>query len=65
MPSLSDLKNAIRNGDPERVRDIADQLVDEGVDISPALKLARDMNRVKRIRKDWNDIVEILEEFFE
>jgi hypothetical protein len=65
MPSLSDLKNAIRRGDTELVRDIAGELVNNEVDISPALKLARDMNRVKGKRGEWDDIVEILEEHFE
>ena len=65
MPSLSDLKNAIRRGDTELVRDIAGDLVNNEVDISPALKLARDMNRVKGKRGEWDDIVEILEEYFD
>lgn len=65
MPSLSDLKNAIRRGNTELVRDIAGDLVNNEVDISPALKLARDMNRVKGKRGEWDDIVEILEEHFE
>lgn len=65
MSNLSDLKNAIRRGDTELVRDIAGDLVNNEVDISPALKLARDMNRVKGKRGEWDDIVEILEEYFD
>jgi len=65
MPSLNDLKNAIRRGDTELVREIADELVDNGVNISSALDLARNMNRVKGKRGEWDDIVGLLEEYFE
>ncbi len=61
MPNLNDLKNAIRRGDTELVREIAEDLVNNEVDISPALTLARNMNRVKGKRGEWDDIVEILE----
>lgn len=61
MPNLNDLKNAIRRGDTELVREIAEELVYNEVDISPALTLARNMNRVKGKRGEWDDIVEILE----
>lgn len=65
MSSLSDLKNAIRRGDTELVREIAEELVNNEVNISSALDLARNMNRVKGKRGEWDDIVEILEEYFE
>lgn len=65
MSSLSDLKNAIRRGDTELVREIAEELVNNEVNISSALDLAKNMNRVKGKRGEWDDIVEILEEYFE
>ena len=61
MPSLNDLKNAVRRGDTELVREIAEELVGDDVDITPALTLARNMNRVKGKRGEWADIIEILE----
>lgn len=63
MASLSQLKNAIRRGDTEQVSDLASELSDDGIDISSALKLARDINRVGKTRGKWDDIVEILEKF--
>jgi hypothetical protein len=65
MTTLNDLKNAIRRGDTELVREIADELVNDSVDISSALKLARTINNLKGSRGDWDDIVSILEEYFE
>jgi hypothetical protein len=65
MANLNDLKNAIRRGDTELVREIADDLVNNNVNISPALTLARTINRLKGNRGDWDDIVSILEEYFE
>lgn len=65
MPSLNDLKNAVRRGDTELVREIAGELVDDDVDITPALTLARNMNRVKGKRGEWADIIEVLEDCLE
>lgn len=63
MANLSDLKNAVRRGDTELVRDLACELDNDDIDITPALKLAKDMNRIGKTRGKWGDIVEILEEF--
>lgn len=65
MPNLSELKQAIRNGNTERVEEIADELVEMEVDISSALELAKNMNRIGKSRGKWGDIVEILESYFE
>lgn len=64
MANLNNLKDAIRKGDTELVRELADELNDNGVDISSALNLARQMNKVGKTRGRWGDIVEILEEYF-
>ena len=63
MSTISDLKNAIRRGDTELVREIADQLNDEDINITTALDLAKNLNRTKGKRGMWDDIVEILEEY--
>lgn len=65
MSSLSDLKNAIRAGDTEMVRELANSLVNNGVLIVDALNLAKNLNRTKGKRGKWDDIVDILEEYFE
>jgi hypothetical protein len=65
MATVSDLKSAIRNGDTELVRELASELANNGVDISSALELARNLNRTKGKRGKWDDIVEVLEDFFE
>jgi hypothetical protein len=64
MSTLSDLKNAIRRGDTELVREIANELNDENINITVALDLARNLNRTKGKRGMWDDIVEILEDYF-
>jgi len=64
MSTLSDLKNAIRRGDTELVREIANELNDENINITIALDLARNLNRTKGKRGMWDDIVEILEDYF-
>lgn len=64
MSTISDLKNAIRRGDTELVREIANQLNDENINITVALDLARNLNRTKGKRGMWDDIVEILEDYF-
>ena len=63
MASISDLKKAIRRGDSEMVEEIARELHEDGVDLSSALDLAKNLNCVKNNRGGWSDIVEILEEF--
>lgn len=65
MASFADLKNAIRSGHTELVRELASELANDGVALYPALELARNLNRTKGRRGKWDDIVEILEEFFE
>lgn len=65
MSNLSDLKQAIRKGDTELVEEIADELTDNDIDISSALELAKNMNRVGKTRGKWTDIVDILESYFE
>jgi hypothetical protein len=65
MSSINDLKNAIRAGNTEQVREIADELVNNGVMIIDALNLAKNLNRTKGKRGKWDDIVDILEEYFE
>jgi len=64
MSTISDLKNAIRRGDTELVREIANELNDENINITVALDLARNLNRTKGKRGMWDDIVEILEDYF-
>lgn len=61
MSNVSDLKNAIRKGDTELVRELADELNSNSVDISSALDLAKNLNRTKGKRGKWDDIVGILE----
>ena len=63
MANISDLKTAIRRGDTELVREIAEELVDNEVNISSALELAQNLNRTKGKRGKWDDIVEILENY--
>lgn len=65
MSSISDLKKAIRDGNTELVEEIADELVDNDIDISSALALAKQMNKVGKTRGKWQDIVDILEDYFE
>lgn len=65
MSSITDLKNAIRAGNTEEVRTIADELVNNGVMIIDALNLAKNLNRTKGRRGKWDDIVSILEDYFE
>lgn len=65
MASISDLKNAIRRGDTELVRELTDELVELDIDIGSAIELARNINRAKKTRGMWNDIVNILEEHTE
>ncbi len=65
MANISDLKTAIRRGDTELVREIAEELVDNEVNISSALELAQNLNRTKGKRGKWDDIVEILENYFD
>jgi len=63
MPTISELKNAVRRGNTEMVRELAEELTEDGVDIRPALKLARDMNQIGKTRGKWGDVVEVLEEY--
>lgn len=65
MSSLADLKQAVRNGNTELVREISQELVNNGVMIIEALKLAENLNKTKGKRGKWNDIVEVLEEHFD
>jgi hypothetical protein len=65
MANISDLKTAIRRGDTELVREIAEELVDNEVNIISALELAQNLNRTKGKRGKWDDIVEILENYFD
>ena len=65
MTNLSDLIKAVRKGDTESVREMAEELNDDGVDISSALNIAKNINRAKQTRGQWQDIVDILEEYFE
>lgn len=65
MARLSELKVAIRKGDTELVRELADELVEDGVYIGEALDLARNINRAKKTRGQWEDIISILEDHFE
>ena len=58
MPSLNDLKSAVRRGDTEEVERLASELNEEGVNIESALTLAQNKNRVTR--GEWQDIVKIL-----
>jgi hypothetical protein len=63
--NLSELKNAIRQGNTELVREIADELVRNDVQIISALELAQNLNRTKGKRGKWDDIVGVLENYFE
>jgi len=63
MPSISELKNAVRRGDTEMVRELAEELTNDGVNIWPALKLAKDMNQIGKTRGKWEDVIEVLEEY--
>jgi len=65
MSTIADLKQAIRNGNTEEVKNIADELVSNGVMIIEALSLAQNLNRTKGKRGKWNDIVSVLVEHFE
>ncbi len=65
MANLSDLIKAVRKGDTVYVSELAEELNDNGVDISSALKIARNINRAKQTRGKWQDIVDVLEEYFE
>ncbi len=65
MSSINDLKQAIRNGNTELVKEIARELVDNDVMIIDALNLAKNLNRTKGKRGKWDDIVSVLEEYFE
>jgi hypothetical protein len=65
MAKLNDLITAVRKGDTEKVSSLAEKLVDEDVNISSALKLARFINKQPDTEGDWQDIVDILEEYFE
>lgn len=65
MSSISDLKKAIRDGNTEMVREIANELVSNGIMIVDALNLAENLNRTKGKRGKWDDIVEILNSHFE
>ena len=65
MSTIADLKQAIRNGNTEQVEYVANELVNDGVMIIEALKLAQNLNRTKGKRGKWDDIVKILEEHFE
>lgn len=62
MPSLNDLKSAVRRGDTEEVERLASELNEEGVNIESALTLAENKNRVTR--GEWQDIVDILSAYF-
>jgi hypothetical protein len=63
MSTLSDLKQAVRDGDDDLVEDLAEELSDDGIDITPALKLAENINRAKPTRGQWGRIVRILKEY--
>jgi len=65
MATLSDLKKAIRRGDTGLVRELAEELVNNEVYIGDALELAKNLNRTKDRRGQWQDIVDILQEYFE
>jgi hypothetical protein len=65
MTSLSDLKKAVRDGNTELVRELAEELVNDDVYIGEALELAKNINRAKRTRGMWDDIVSILQGYFE
>lgn len=64
MSTISDLKEAIRSGNTELVRDIVSELDNNYIDISSALELANNINRTKAKRGKWDDIVNILQEYF-
>jgi hypothetical protein len=62
MPSLNDLKTAVRRGDTEEVERLANELNENGVNFESALTLAENKNRVTR--GEWQDIVDILSAYF-
>ena len=62
MPSLNDLKSAVRRGDTEEVERLAGELNEEGVNFESALTLAENKNRTTR--GEWQDIVDILSAYF-
>lgn len=65
MANLNQLKQAIRNGDNEKV----DELLDEGDfsdnELNVALKLAKMLNKVQGQRGEWDEIVESIENALE
>lgn len=63
MPNISDLKKAIRDGNTELVIELAKELNNNDIDIYPALKLAKDLNKLGKTRDTLDDIVEILESY--
>lgn len=65
MERLSYLKTAVRNGDTEKVRELSKELSDDGVYFGDALILARNLNKTKARRGQWQDIVDLLEMYFE
>lgn len=65
MTNISDLKQAIRKGDTELVEQIAEELFDNDIDLSSALQLAKQMNKIGKSRGKWQDIVDVLESYFE
>ncbi len=65
MTNISDLKQAIRKGDTELVEQIAEELFDSNIDLSSALQLAKQMNKIGKSRGKWQDIVDVLESYFE
>lgn len=60
IAQMEALKKAIRKGDTEAVRELAIDLMDDGVDLGPALALAKNLNRAKR--GQWKDVVDTIEE---
>jgi hypothetical protein len=57
------LKKAIRKGDTETVRELAIDLMEDGVDLNPALTLAKNLNRAKK--GQWKDVVDTIEEIMD
>lgn len=62
MATLNDLKTAIRKGDTELVRELVRQLKTDGVYIDSALQLAKDLNKTKAKRGQWQDIIDVIYE---
>lgn len=62
MSTLNDLKIAIRKGDTESVREIVRKLNKDGVYIDSALQLAKDLNKTKTKRGQWQDIINVIYE---